>query len=399
MKYSACLAAAILAAGSLSVAVPAIAQERTVTIAGMGAYTGVVRIFGHNSEAAQRAAAERINAEGGITLADGSQAMIEHVYYDDRCVAEEGISVLRRIASTDALVAIGPTCSNVAEPQFGILHARIDDEGDTGLRMPVFTDVAIKAGLAQMSDWVFRNTPSERQMYGELFGWLRQQYPDARTVFGGVEEDFAHSRASWYDVMKPAAEEHGFELVGEAQWLLNDTSFSTQVRSIRRAEPDIIAISAHPFTTCGVLREMARQRVEPNVLVGLTSSSSVETLAGCAREAEGMIIPTSFAPVNEASLEAATIVGEKGGSMDLHSASAWENMMILRDVIDDAQIEGRPDTVIEDRRRIRDTLAARETAQGLLGTIEFTDEGEAIKPFLFVHVEDGSWEVLHEPAM
>ena len=49
---------------------------------------------------------------------------------------------------------------------------------------------------------------------------------------------------------------------------------------MKKANADVVAISAHPFTTCGVLKEMQRQGVKPKVLVGLTSSSSLETLAG-----------------------------------------------------------------------------------------------------------------------
>ncbi|ETX30815.1 ABC transporter substrate-binding protein [Roseivivax isoporae] len=398
MKLKALVAAGLVGASSLALATAAAAQDKTIRIVGFGASSGVVGIFGQNSTAAMSAAFEKINAEGGVTLADGSQARIVTEYYDDRCNAEEGISVLRRIASTDALVAIGPTCSNVAEPLFGIMQARVDDESDTGLQFPVFTDVAIKGGLAGISDWVFRNTPSEAAMYDELFGWLRETHPDATTIFGGVEEDFAHSRASWYDVMKTAADKHGFELVGEAQWLLSDTNFSNQVRGMRRAEPDIVAISAHPFTTCGVLREMARQRVEPEVLVGLTSSSSLETLSGCATEAEGLTIPTSFAPVNDEARAAAEAVVAEGGQMDLHSASAWENAMILKDVIEQVGVEGTAESLEEDRRKIRDGLAAMESAPGLLGTNQRMPDGEAVKPYVFVHARDGGWEVLHNPG-
>jgi hypothetical protein len=96
-----------------------------------------------------QAARDVINEEGGVTLADGSTAKIEVEFYDDRCNAEEGISVVRRIASDDYLTAIGPTCSNVAEPLYGILQARVDDDSDTGLQFPLFTDVAIKGGLAR----------------------------------------------------------------------------------------------------------------------------------------------------------------------------------------------------------------------------------------------------------
>jgi branched-chain amino acid transport system substrate-binding protein len=389
----------LLTASALALAAaPAVAQDKTINIAGFGASSGVVGIFGQNSGAAMAAAVEKINAEGGVTLANGSKAMLVTQYYDDRCNAEEGISVLRRIASTDAVVAVGPTCSNVAEPLFGILQASVDDSGDTGLQFPVFTDVAIKGGLAGISEWVFRNTPSEATMYDELFAWIRETHPDAKTIYGGVEEDFAHSRFTWYSVMKTAAEKHGFEVVGEAQWLLNDTNFSNQARGMRRAEPDVVAISAHPFTTCGMLREMARQKIEPKVLVGLTSSSSLETLTGCANEAEGIIIPTSFAPVNDAAKAAAEAVGAKGGALDLHSASAWENIMILRDVIEASGIEGTPESLEEDRRKIRDGLAALTEVNGLLGTNKRMPDGEAVKPYVFVNAASGNWAVLHNPG-
>lgn len=398
MKLKALLTAGLLGVSTLALASAAVAQDKTIRIVGFGASSGVVGIFGQNSSAAMAAAFEKINAEGGVTLADGSSAQIVTEYYDDRCNAEEGISVLRRIASTDALVAIGPTCSNVAEPLFGILQAKVDDGGDTGLQFPVFTDVAIKGGLASISEWVFRNTPSEAKMYDDLFAWLRQQHPDLKTIYGGVEEDFAHSRFTWYEVMKKAAEKNGFEVVGEAQWLLSDTNFSNQARGMRRAEPDVVAISAHPFTTCGMLREMSRQKIAPKVLVGLTSSSSLETLSGCPDEAQGLTIPTSFAPVNDEAKGAAAAVVAKGGQMDLHSASAWENAMILKNVINAVGIEGTAASVEEDRRKIRDGLAAMTDAPGLLGTNARTPEGEAVKPFVFVHAQGKSWEILHAPG-
>ena len=134
------------------------------------------------------------------------------------------------------------------------------------------------------------------------------------------------------------------------------------------------------------------------MLVGLTSSSSLETLTGCAEEAEGIIIPTSFAPVNDAAQEAANAVAAKGGALDLHSASAWENIMILRDVIEAAGIEGTPASLEEDRRKIRDGLAALTEVGGLLGQNTRLPDGEAVKPYVFVNAANGKWEVLHNPG-
>ena len=391
MKKIAIAIAAALAAGS------AYAQDKTLRIAGFGAKSGVVRSFGINSEAALTAAADVINKQGGVKLADGSSAKLAVEFYDDRCSAEEGISVIRRIYGTDAVVAVGPTCSNVAEPLFGILQKKVEDRGDSGLQMPVFTDVAIKVGLARISEWAFRNVPNEMTMYSSLFYWLKTKYPSAQNVYGGVEEDFAHSRASWYAVMKDRAEANGYKVIGNSKWLVNDTNFSTQVREMKNANADIVAISAHPFTTCGVLKEMQRQGVKPKVLVGLTSSSSLETLQGCAKQAEGMIIPTSFAPVTKEGKAAAETTARFKGAADLHSMAAWENMFILKQVMESEKISGDKNQLPADRRKIRDGLAKLKQTQGLLGVTKRTEDREADKPYLFVQAKGGSWVVLHNP--
>jgi branched-chain amino acid transport system substrate-binding protein len=390
----AALAGAIaLGAGSVAVS----AQEREVRITGFGAMSGVVRSFGINSKAAMEAAADVINKSGGVTLGDGAKGKIVIDYLDDRCNAEEGISVARRIAGTNAVVAVGPTCSNVAEPLFGILQKKVGDAGDSGLQMPVFTDVAIKVGLAKISEWAFRNVPNESTMYAELFKWLKKTRPELKTLFGGVEEDFAHSRASWYAVMKEVAAKEGYEIKGEAKWLLADTNFSNQAREAKRAEADIIAISAHPFTTCGMLKEMGRQGVRPKLIIGLTSTSSLETMQGCPTEAEAIIIPTSFAPVTDEARKASENAARFKGSLDLHSGATYENMFILKKVIEEQKVMAKPDTLAADRDKIRKGLAGLKETDGLIGKTKRTDDREAIKPFLFVHAKSGKWEVLHNP--
>ncbi len=389
--------ASLIAIATALVFFPAAAQERTVKIYGFGAKSGVVRIFGLNAESAMKAAAEQINRNGGVTLGDGSKAKLAIEYMDDRCNAEEGINVIRRIAAQpDALVAVGPSCSNVAEPVFGILQRKAGDAGDSGLQFPVFTDGAAKGGLASISEWSFRNVPNEAAMYRSLFDWLRTTHPELKTFWGGVEKDFAHSNAT-YNAMKDLATKSGLQPLGESEWLLADTGFSTQVRQMKRGSADVVAISAHPFTTCGVLKEMERQGVKPKVIIGLTSSSSMETLNGCAAQAEGMIIPTSFAPVTAEARAAAQALQSVNASLDLHNAAAWENIFTLKDIIEKQKVMGRPETLAADRRKIREGLAAMKQSQGLLGPVTRGADREAIKPFLFVQVRRGAWTVAHQP--
>ena len=398
MKKSALLlGAAVIALAGFGTA-PVSAQERTIKIAGFGAKTGPVRSFGVNSEAAMLAAAEEINKKGGIKLADGTMAKVVVTFDDDRCQAEDGINIVRRLASSDTLIAVGPTCSNVAEPLFGILQKKVDDNSDSGLRFPIFTDVAVKAGLAKISEWAFRNTPNEPLLYDALFRYLREKQPGLKTIMGGKEGDFAHSKAGWDLVMKVAAPKYGFEVTGEVEWKLTDTTFTTQVREMKAKNPDVIAIAAHPFTLCGVVKEMSRQGVKPKLIIGLTSSSSMETMEGCARQVDGAIIPTTFAPVNDEAKRVAELIAKHKGSADLHSTAAWENMMILKEVIEKAGITGKPETLAADRKKVRDGLAALKETQGLLGVTKRTEDREAIKPFVFVTAKDGNWVVTYDPT-
>ena len=87
----------------------------------------------------------------------------------------------------------------------------------------------------------------------------------------------------------------------------------------------------------------------------------------------------------------------KGGSLDLHSASAWEITFLLRDVINSVGIEGKAEALEADRRKIRDGLAALTEVEGLLGTNQRLPDGEAIKPFVFVHAMGDSWMLSHDP--
>ena len=408
-----------LAAPVLLASAGAAVAQSTIHIAGWGAKSGPLRSFGVNSEAVMTAAVERVNEQGGVKLADGSMARLAFEYHDSACNAEQAIAVARKVASgSNALVGIGPTCSGAAAAMFGVFQKNVDDAGDTGLRLPILTDTAVRNGLAKISQWTFRNTPNEPDMYDKLWAWVAENYPQLKSIYGGTETDQGHSNGTYSKVIVQAATRHGFTwatgevegltgdtasgfkevLANSSNWLQADTSFSVQARAFKRSGADVYIISSHPFTTCGMLKELNRQRAKPKLLIGLTSSSSQEVMKGCAKEAEGMIIPTSFAPITEAAVEVAALANKNGGDADLHSAAAWENVMIIRQVIESVGISGDPAKVREERRKIRDGLEALKTTEGLIGTVtRIRDEGEALKPYVFVQARGGAWKVIHDP--
>ena len=354
----------------------------TIKIAGWGAKSGPLRSFGINSEAIIKAAIDRVNENGGVKLADGSMAKMSYDYYDSACNAEQGIAIARKVASeTNALIGIGPTCSGVAAASFGVFQKKVGDSSDTGLQMPLLTDTAVRNGLAKISQWTFRNTPNEPDMYDKLFAWLRKTHPEIKTIYGGTETDQGHSAGTYSIVIVQAAIRHGFEWVNgpidevtgqigsgkanvlksSSNWLMADTNFSVQARAFKKSGADLFIVSSHPFSTCGFLKELGRMKGMPKMMVGLTSSSSAETLKGCPKQAEGMIIPTSFAPITPAAKEVAALAAANGGAADLHSAAAWENVMMIKDVIEAVGITGDPSKVKEEKMVLDNVLYKLES--------------------------------------
>lgn len=369
--------------------------KETLKIGGLWALTGIGQSFGKNAKAVFDLAIDEINAGGGVELADGRKLPLEGLVYDEGCPSPEtGIAATRKAAGDPVVIMLGPNCSSVAEPVYGILQKKLDDPSDTGLQLPFFTDGAIKAGLAKISPWAFRNVPSEAEMYAALFQHLKDTTA-YKTFAVGTEIDFAHSKSTADNAIKPAAQKAGLNLVADEGWKLTDTDFSTQAGKIREAKPDVVVAASHPFTTCGFLKELGRQGFKPKVVVALTSSLTAETTEGCPKEAEGMIGPSSFAPINPA----ATAIADKAakqykGFVDIHSSPVYENLTVLKDLFKLAGVEGRPDTVAKDRRRIRDQLEKTTGFEGLLGPITFNHElgGEVEKPWLICEIKGGKFD-------
>jgi branched-chain amino acid transport system substrate-binding protein len=393
-------AAALLMAGSLSTMAKA-AEEVAIPFGAFWVQTGVFKSFGVNSKAVYESFVEELHANGGIKLKDGRIGKISTTFYDSGCKAEEALAVVRKMASVDkVLLAVGPTCSGALEPVFGILQKKLGDPGDTGLQFMVFSDTSAKPGLGKISPWGFRASPNESAMYLDVMKHLKGI--GVKSVAFGFEDNFAHSTGT-YKVMRKHALATGLEVKEDQGWHFDDTQFSTQARKIKAAKADAMIISAHPFTTCGFMREAKRQRIKYQILIGLTSSSSIETLMGCAKEADAMIIPTAFAPVNEESRRIAKIVAKKGGFMDIHSAAVWEVMTVLVQALENTDLQLTSESLAADRRKIRDYVAEVGTWQGLLGTVvsnnqgSTTHDGDVSKPWLLAQAKGAEWGIYWRP--
>ena len=384
--------------------------------------SGPLRSFGVNSEAVLTAAVQAINDAGGVKLGDGTMAPMELTYYDSACNADQAISVARKVESqTEALIGIGPTCSGAAAAMYGIFQKTVDDASDTGLQFPILTDTAIRPGLAKKSQWTFRNVPNEITMYDELFSWLRAQYPDVKTIYGGTETDQAHSKLTFAIVIVPMAKKHGFEWVGggiEGRHRQGEGGLRERAGGLEVVE---LADGRHELLGPGPrLQEVGRGH-DDRLLAPvhhLRHAEGDEAPAHQAQRARGThqlvqrgnaegLLRRRGRHVHPDRLRAdhgCRRAGRGRGrgqrrSADLHSAAAWENAHIIKQVVESTGIMAKPETLQADRRKMRDGLEALVKVDGLMGEIgRVQDEGESVKPYVFVQADRAAtWKVVHDP--
>jgi len=385
--------------------VGAFQSEGTVRIGGMWPLSGPAAFFGKAAYGLASLAVDEINEAGGLVV-EGKRVKLALHAQDEACNAEQGLAVVKRLATVDKVIfSLGPGCSSVAEPVFGTLQKKLGDASDSGLQLLFFTDIATKFGLAKLSPWVFRNTPDEPAMYDFVVKYLKEKHPDLKTVMVSYESDFAHSAATWNLAVKPALERHKHhQIVEVVDWRWLDNEFGAQVTRLRKANADVYFSLTHTPSTCPSMLELKRQRVKPKMVIGITSLAGTEVLQQCPDVAAGIIAPSNFAPITPRAKQVADKAWERyKADSNIHSVPAYESVHLMKGLIEKAAIKNTEDTLLADRRKLRDQLAKVGTFQGVVGKITMRPEDDPVKPrdvdkdMILVQIKAAKWDVFWAP--
>jgi len=385
--------------------VGAFQSEGTVRIGGMWPLSGPAAFFGKAAHGLASLAVDEINEAGGLVV-EGKRVKLALHAQDEACNAEQGLAVVKRLATVDKVIfSLGPGCSSVAEPVFGTLQKKLGDASDSGLQLLFFTDIATKFGLAKLSPWVFRNTPDEPAMYDFVVKYLKEKHADLKTVMVSYESDFAHSAATWNLAVKPALERHKHhQIVEVVDWRWLDNEFGAQVTRLRKANADVYFSLTHTPSTCPSMLELKRQRVKPKMVIGITSLAGTEVLQQCPDVAAGIIAPSNFAPITPRAKQVADKAWERyKADSNIHSVPAYENVHLMKGLIEKAAIKNTEDTLLADRRKLRDQLAKVGTFQGVVGKITMRPEDDPVKPrdvdkdMILVQIKAAKWDVFWAP--
>ena len=394
----------LLAAGmSAFVAVPALAfqDEGTVRIGSTEPLTGPGAVYGQPTIIGKMIAIEEINAAGGITI-DGKQVKIDLMSEDDQAKPDQGVSIFRKLEGSDQVLAItGTIYSRVSETMWGLLQKKLDDPNDTGLQVPSMSFLSMKAGVASISPWAFRNAGVECDQHEELMQLVQDANgAEFSAVVGALESNEAHSAAAWRVCYQGSLKKRGWETKEYVEWFEQDTDFSVQVRRIRRAKPDLFILSSHYQANVGAMLEMARQGVQPKYMISHIGADAVEMIDLGGKAVEGVVFPSTAFYADPGVKSLLEEYSQRTGEwyMPAFTYLAYEGMYLMKHVIETAGVKNTPETLAEDRRKVRDALAALadwENPMGLKLTMGPT--GDISRPYVYVVIKDGTFKLWWHP--
>src|SRR5207247_9585730 len=178
--------------------------------------------------------------------------------------------------------------------------------------------------------------------------------------------------SSWNNGLKAElkrTKQHQAVSVVDCRWI--DTEFCAHVTRLRKATAHIYFSLTHTPSTCPSLRELKRQRVRPKIVVGITSLAGTEVLQQCPDVAEGVIAPSNFAPITPRAKQVADKAWERyKADSNIHSVPAYENVHLMKGLIEKAGIKNTEESLLSDRRKVRDLLATVGTFLGWVGMIK-----------------------------
>ena len=214
-------------------------------------------------------------------------------------------------------------------------------------------------------------------MYQLIVQYLKEERPELRTVAVAWEPDFAHSASTWNLIIRPTIQKNNYhQIVEVVEWGWQSTDFSAQVAKLAEANADIYITLTHEPTTCASFLEMAKQHVKSKVMVAISSLAGGTVIVGCPDLAEGLIVPTNFAPVTPEAIELERKSWDRYGAesnLD-RSHTAYEIIYLVKDLIERSSIENTEESLATDRRKLRDALAGVRSFEGMIGPISINPE-------------------------
>lgn len=321
------------------------------------------------------------NEAGGIL--GGRQ--VEAIYYDDKGVPEEGVSVVKRLITADKVVAI--TGSFLSSVTLAVKEVTVENH-----ILHVVSNATAPAITEEFYEYLFRTNSTNAQKADFYAEWIVDKLQPESVYMLAVNNDYGRAEMDAYQTRWEALD-GGPEIMAIEYFLDTDTDFSVYLNKVRAAGPDYMYWATPSSAQNAVFVQQAKalgfgSAGQPGLLApGGNLTFAFLELAGEAAEALYTMdnyfidLPTDK---NRAFVEAYTAEYPDADPPSKYEPMGYNAMNILLDAMDQAGSETDYEAIVE--------IVKSTTWDTLYGDITFDQNGQINMPAYGLQIVDGTFQ-------
>ena len=315
MKYRVLIIAALIIAAALiagcSQSQPAAQQPSgtastgVVKVGVIASLTGPASNVGTNMWQSAQVAADKINADGGVTLKDGSKAQLKLIVGDDESTATGGNKAATKLITDDKVdILVGGYSSAVTSAYEQVIADNKIPFVVTGASSPIITHRT--DGID--TSYVFHHCPTT-DTYGEYTTMFIDQVvrPAVNKKLGAAEsrpfrlallyQDTGFGKGVQTAVNNTIINKKlNIQLVSQQSYKMGDTDFRTQLTAIKAANPDALYLGAFPNEGAPAITQARRDIGLNTIFLNVENNDNAQFYKDLGQYGEGAIIESRFSP-------------------------------------------------------------------------------------------------------
>lgn len=367
------LSTAVLAAmltGTPALITPALADDISFAVA--GPMTGQLANIGDQFKQGAQAAADAINAKGGVM---GKQ--IKLVMEDDVCDPKQAVSIANRIVGEGIMFIDGHACSGASIPAAAVY-------AESGALMmtpassnPLLTDDAAKKGWPTIMRLYVRDDGQ-----GAFVGpWIAEKYKGKNVVILHDKSAYGQGLA---DAVKAKMNEAGLTEVLYEGLNAGEKDYSALVTKLKGLKADFVFFGGYHPEAGLILRQAAEQNFKPQLMMG-DSIASPEFWAVAGPAGEGVMFTFPADPQSRPQAkEAVETIKAKGFTPDGFTLFSYAVIQAFAQGIERAQSE--------DPSAVAAALKDGKPIETVIGPITFDEKGDIANAAYEINVwHDGKY--------
>lgn len=306
----------------------------------------------------------------GISLAQMGHNKFNLIFEDDRGTAEGATTAFNKLIAAGVPVIIGPATSSAALSAFPIAQEN---------RVVAISPTAGARGLTEIGDFIFRVALTTEVVVPMIVKSLQTEFGYNRVAT--IHDESDHFSTDYENALRESLTETGIEVVASEAFVSGDTDFSMQLDAIKKAEPDVVLVSALPTEKPNIMIQAHKLGINAPFFVTSLTQTEID-IAGAATE--GVITfggwkPTDKTPGNRMFVKKHTEIF--GVTPNGFATASFVTFNVL--------VEAIANTETHDAVSIRDSLANIKDFNTVLGRFSFDNHRNAVYDLNLLVVKGG----------